>query len=229
MSEVEYEKYVRHDISEEIGGLERAIKDVRLSYGGNDLIKCVEKLNSISKRTEQISNHARWLVLRADLRRGFEQATEKEAKQLQELNDQFFKLQTQTREHYSNVKNEMEVWLKNDPQYLTDYEIETEVRFFIDETDPKYNEDIDNFIGSLTLTYFLHQNECEEELDNCNEFQHWDDHPLKDHKYCAFFHAFLDHITPQLSLDDVLRVTEIWIDMNVYHQNIRNVHTLKPV
>ena len=110
----------------------------------------------------------------------------------------------------------------HDPaDWLSDYELELEVSFWLREDDPAFKEDDDNILVTLKeyLT-LLRTSAYECALDdgmNHNPFQQRDGHPMQGECHCWLYHCLYDHT--DLWFDDMLRIGHIWVNMPVIYQH----------
>ncbi len=124
----------------------------------------------------------------------------------------------------------MDTKVNDGDSFVNDYEIDVCVYCMLGEGDPLFLDDDDNFICILKYPIFDEPSEDinqKHEYNNYNDMAHWQTHPLHGQQHCLFFHEILDHVSPRLSLDDALRIDEVWIDIKVYHQRYQRLPRLK--
>lgn len=95
---------------------------------------------------------------------------------------------------------------KND--WLQDFEISTRISCRIAENDLFYKDDSDNIICSVPDSML-----CHDLSKNWNEFK---DTRIKDDFHCGMFYYLYSYM--DMSWTDILRIDNLWLDINVYHQ-----------
>ena len=109
----------------------------------------------------------------------------------------------------------------NDP-FLSDYEIEVVLDYYLREDDPAYRDDDDNILAKRC--YSLKGVASDGDLwfddgENHNVFEGWDGHPMKDEHHCWLFHDLYDHSyrdSSRLPWKDIMRIGTIWVDIQVW-------------
>lgn len=100
---------------------------------------------------------------------------------------------------------------------IDDYEAMFLITFCLKEDNPKYDEDIDNVLAQLTGW----GSSIDNEIYNCNEFEHWEKHPMNTEFHCYLYHALYSHT--DLGWVDILRIGMIWFDFEVTYQKFIEV------
>lgn len=105
---------------------------------------------------------------------------------------------------------------------LHDYELEIKLSFYLQENDQAYKDDEDNII--TTINEYWKNISIESRFDsrytddNHNEFKGHKDHPMIEDHHCWWFHCLYDH--NHLKFTDILKIGQIWCDINVGYQYI---------
>ena len=148
-------------------------------------------------------------------------SNKKEILQIKELNDRLViieeKLYKEMSRQFETVQKRVED--KND--WLTDFELEVEISFWLGEDDPAYEEDDDNDIITLKDSFMLHDYENPKgwllnDGFNHSEFPYWKEHPLSEQHHCWTLHSLYAHT--DLCWSEVLRIKDIWIDIELISQ-----------
>lgn len=139
----------------------------------------------------------------------------KNEEKFKKFNSKLSRFQKEIDAEAKKIKSKLERKFKN-KDFITDYEMEIVVSFYIGEDDPEYNEDDmdDNIL--VELEYFG------DNIDLNAEFSH-DDHNdtclLKSFKHCYLFHSLYDHVYhPDLSYENLLRIKDVGVDIKVEYQ-----------
>jgi len=134
---------------------------------------------------------------------------------LEKLNQILAKLEKGIKKEALLLVAECDRKVNDEHEWLEDYEAEVEISFWLKDSDPAFDEDQDNILVVLR-----------EELKHCwdgdlenylggktnhSEFQHWEDHPMKDEFHCWLYHCLYDHT--ELGWLDILRIGSIWVDI----------------
>ena len=107
--------------------------------------------------------------------------------------------------------------VKDPNDWLSDYEIDAEISFWLNESDPEYIEDDDNILCTLheglkrDVTAYLADGE------NHSEPSFRDNDLYKNQHQCWLFHCL--NYPSNLTLKDMLRIGFIWTDIHVQYQN----------
>ncbi len=202
----------------------------RLLFEEGQVKKSYETLWGVQHRAERLSSKLSWYRCRTPNGRSMEEATPQEVKQFEQINSIFANLQAQTRTKKAEIEAEMKKKLDDGDPTMDDYEIDVQVCCMLAEDDPLALDDDDNFISILKHPVFdmpSDDDETGEDYFDYNDMAHIQNHPLHGQKHCCFFHEIIDHIDPRPSLDDILRIDEVWIDIKVYHQKYQKLPRLK--
>ncbi len=110
------------------------------------------------------------------------------------------------------IKQTLYSRLREQKEFLTDYEIEVEVVFVLREDDPGYAEEEGNILVTL---------QCGDSIGFENAGENYDYNTvsgLLPFRHCALFHALYDHVTPHLGFSDLLRIGSAWVNITVEYQ-----------
>ena len=218
--------WFREDVLRTFEKLSEKLKKARRLFETEQIKESYETMWAVSSGTKRLSNTLSCYRCTTPDGQSFAMATAQEVAHLEKLNAIFADLQAQTRAKKSEIESEMVKKIHDNDPFVNDYEIEVSVYCMIGEDDPLFLDDDDNFICILQLPIFHVPSEDinqKNEYKNYNDMAHCQSHPLYGQIHCHFFHEILDHVSPKLSLDDVLRIDEVWIDIQVYYQKYQRL------
>ncbi|MCK5296020.1 MAG: hypothetical protein KAJ75_03940, partial [Alphaproteobacteria bacterium] len=223
----EAEEHDLYSFQNEFSKLEKSFQSVKEALESGDMVT-ESDVNKISNNADTFCNTFSEQRCRTKNGRDFSEATPEEMEYLDKLNLKFAELQNLTYFKITEIKNQLKKQIAEGDAFLKDYEVFPEVSFILNENDPLCDDDSDNIIAHCNWHHFeeclaeagLDWNQKDpDKLDcNWNDFSHCKDSPFYQKHHCHLFHALLDHIFPSLSLDDVLRIGDINIDIKVEHQ-----------
>ena len=140
---------------------------------------------------------------------------------VQRLNKKLAAIERQVKREALAVITQLEARVHDPDDWLSDYEIELEVSFWLREDDPAFKEDDDNILVTLreSLKRLRHPEDRWglDDGDNHNIAQYIDGHPMQGESHCWLYHCLYDH-TP-LGWEDLLRVGHIWVNLSVIYQH----------
>jgi hypothetical protein len=137
------------------------------------------------------------------------------------LNNRLSEIEQQIKKEALEIIDTMNERVEDDADWINDYEIECTVEFYLDENDPAYSDDEDNLQAEFTegvrlLRYADHS--LLASADNWNDCGIPDmDDPNKNEHHCWFYHQLYDHA--KLSWENMLRIGDIWVDINLTLQH----------
>lgn len=174
------------------------------------------------------SNRAELNVRKAKLTKAFE-FTPENIKQLNIINKMFDLKSKQAYEQAQKIEAHILKEMQSENSFISDYEIDFEVLLFAEKKFTALEEMEGNPFFSFNpgLFHFTKKEHFDEELfswlmhENHNEYQHWDNHPLKNQFHCAIFHDLYDHT--YLAWQDIMDIEELWIEVIVRIQNFSDV------
>lgn len=149
-----------------------------------------------------------------------EDLSENQRQFLLRLSKQLAYLELQVKKEAIEIIKNLKKRVSDENDWIKDYEIELIFRFCLGKDDPDYNEDEDNFLVELT-----------QRITNIDmrgvigDGANWNDrmnkiyghHPMKDEHHCWMYHCLYDHT--DLGWANILRIGEIWLDINVIYQH----------
>ena len=124
-----------------------------------------------------------------------------------------------------NIKREVKTLTKiaylrvlNPNDWVEDYMVKAKIYFILNDSDPAYEEEgYDNILAELTESFYL--NSKFEfgvgDIENHNEFQYNNNHPLCNEYHCWIYHCLYDHT--DLGWVNILRIGKIWLDFNIQY------------
>ncbi|MBF0398646.1 MAG: hypothetical protein HQK78_17860 [Desulfobacterales bacterium] len=135
--------------------------------------------------------------------------TDENIEKLKKLNDYLRTIEIETNIEVKRIKEALKNRICEQKDFLTDYEIEIEIDFYLREDDPESEEDEDNIIVTLKYCDFK---------DEGDDFDHNDIQKALKFKHCYLFHSLYDHVFPRLYWSDILRIGSVWVDINTIYQ-----------
>ena len=95
--------------------------------------------------------------------------------------------------------------------FLSEYDIDVRVEFYLNETDPDARDNSDNLLAKVS----------DFTIDMLDADENWNDMPAEiDHNECYLLHSLKWHHRPRLTWHDLLRIGRIWTDITVLCQNV---------
>lgn len=96
------------------------------------------------------------------------------------------------------------------------WDMDTRMEFLLDHRDPLFETDGGNrlYVTNHNITYCAHgiysgSSLIDGEIDNWNEFEHQEGHPLRHQNHCWLFHDLYDHSHPPLGWQNILRIGSV--------------------
>jgi hypothetical protein len=137
------------------------------------------------------------------------------------LNNRLSDIEKQLKKEVLQIIKTMDKRIKDESDWINYYEIGCTIRFLLNEDDPAYSDDEDNILaefweGVALLRYTersllaseYNWNDCNiPDIDNLDQIEY----------HCWFYHQLYDHA--KISWDDMLRIGEIWVDLNLTLQH----------
>jgi len=102
--------------------------------------------------------------------------------------------------------------------FISDYELDVIITFWLKESDPDFDEERDNIVAVLNES--IKHNNFTTHLGgnkNHNEFQYWEWHSMQDEQHCWLYHCLYDHC--DISWIDILRIGQVWVEFDCRLQN----------
>jgi hypothetical protein len=138
------------------------------------------------------------------------------------LNKRLFELEKQLKKEALEIIETMKKRVSDENDWISDFEIECTVDFYLREDDPAYSDEEDNFLAEfkegLCVLKFSHKSLLASE-ENWNDMSILDmDHPDQREHHCWFYHQLYDHT--DLTWEDMIRIGDVWvnIDLTLQHQ-----------
>jgi hypothetical protein len=137
------------------------------------------------------------------------------------LNNRLYEIEKQLKKETLEIISTMNKRLNDTADWINDYEIECTVDFYLREDDPAYSDEEENILAEFEEGIgLLRYTKCS--LLAMNES--WNDRSIPDmdnpeklEHHCWFYHQLYDHA--EISWDDMLRIGDIWVDINVILQH----------
>ena len=140
------------------------------------------------------------------------QDTPENIAELEKLNVHLRVIENEANVEVQKIKQALQARLREQEDFLTDYEIEIEVTFDLRKDDPEYSEDEDNILVTLYCSDYIGFDDVDENYDYNDVVR------FLPFRHCALFHALYDHITPRLHRSNLLRIGTIWVEIEVKYQ-----------
>jgi hypothetical protein len=137
------------------------------------------------------------------------------------LNNRLSEIEQQLKKEALAIIDTMDKRIEDAADWINDFEIECTVEFYLNEYDPAYSDDEDNILAEFTegislLRYADHS--LLASTENWNDLSIPDlDHPEQNEHHGWFYHQLYDHA--KISWDDMLRIGDIWVDINLTLQH----------
>ena len=137
------------------------------------------------------------------------------------LNKRLSDIEQQLKKEALAIITTMNKRLEDAADWINDFEIECTVEFYLNENDPAYSDDEDNILAEFTegislLRYADHS--LLASTENWNDCSIPDmDHPEQREHHGWFYHQLYDHA--KISWDDILRIGDIWVNINLMLQH----------
>ena len=132
------------------------------------------------------------------------------------LNENLFKIEGQIEKEVAKIKTEMNHRIKTAKNFVEDYEIEIIIGFYINENEPEWDNIDDKMIAELSFMA-KYRKYLFSDSSGKKDWRHVPG-PLDNFDHCCLFHCLLDHTDPILSFRDLLKISNVWVDIQVWHQ-----------
>ncbi len=136
------------------------------------------------------------------------------------INERLIQIEKDIYARWLKLKTALDRDLTDADDWLSDYEIELKIVYYIDESDHLYEKNTDSIL--ITREFFLGKGETIGDMINDGE-----DHtePIFTRKFtsphCFTFHDLYDHSC--ISFEEIERIGDIWIDINVTLQHCYDI------
>ena len=149
------------------------------------------------------------------------QETEENIAKLKKLSDQLGVIENEANAEVQKIKGVLKDRLREQKDFLTDYEIEIQVGFYLREDDPESREDDDNLLATLSCFDYIGFEEEDENYD----YKDGDRWHLP-FRHSVLFHVLCEHIKPKkLHWSDIFRIGTVWVDIKVNYQKKYDMET----
>ena len=175
--------------------------------------KCFDKLEQAEKEIQgQKASLRKYLQKELEDKEDSFQKTPENIAKLEKLNDHLRVIEHEADAEAKKIKQALQARLREQKDFLTDYELEIDLVFYLREDDPEYSEDEDSILVTLDCCDHIGFGDADENCDHNTvggflPFEH-----------CTLFHALYDHITPELHWSDLLRIGSVWVEIKVEYQ-----------
>jgi len=138
---------------------------------------------------------------------------------LKRMNKELFDIEKIIKQDTTNLIKTGYARLSDPDDWVKDYEIESVITFYMREDDPDYDDDDEdaNILAELKK-WFKHglQDRDIGKNKNHNKFLHNKDHPMNKEHHCYLYHQL--YYNTELRWSDILRIGNIWLDINIEYQ-----------
>lgn len=137
-------------------------------------------------------------------------------KKVDAINERLIQIEKDIYARWIKLKTALDRDLADPDDWLSDYEIELKIEYYIDESDHLYEENTDSLL--LTRMFNLGKSESIGYMINDGE-----DHTEPTHRkgytslHCSTFHDLYDHSC--ISFEEIQRIGRIWVDIIVTLQH----------
>ena len=174
----------------------------RLVVIGKDLRQQIRELEGLSLNVPRTSASDRY--------------SDEQLAKYREINDRLVAIEKRIKQDFKQLLPPCEQMQKDG--VIDDFEIESEVSVWLDESDPAYRDDDDNILAVLS---YCAKADADSDFglddgQNHNEYQHFEGHPMQREHHCWLFHEVYDH---SRLWEEILRTDMIWLDTTVTYQN----------
>lgn len=184
--------------------------------------KCLNRLELAAKEIEiQKESLTKFTKNELQFKEKIIERTEENIAKLKKLNDHLRLIQNEAQAEVEKIRKALKDRLREQKDYLTDYEIEIQITFYLREDDPEYCEDEDNILVKLDCLSLIGFYDADEDYDYNDQIGGW----LSSFRHCALFHALYDHVSPGLHWSDMLRIGGVWVDIHVQYQKSYNLES----
>lgn len=138
---------------------------------------------------------------------------------LRRMNKELFDIEKIIKQDTTNLIKTGYARLSDPDDWVKDYEIESVITFYMREDDPDYDDDDEDANILVKLEeWFKHglQDRDIGKNKNHNIFFHNDDHPMNKEHHCYLYHQL--YYNTELRWSDILRIGNIWLDINIVYQ-----------
>jgi hypothetical protein len=182
--------------------------------------KCLDKLEQAEKEIQnQKVSLKKYLQKELENKKNSFQKTPENIAKLEKLNDHLRVIEHETDAEAKKIKQALQARLREQKDFLTDYELQIDLVFYLREDDPEYSEDEDSILATLDCCDCIGFGDADENYD------HNTAGGVLPFEHCALFHALYDHITPALHWSDLLRIGSVWVEIKVEYQKKYGLET----
>jgi len=141
---------------------------------------------------------------------------------LVDLNRKLVDVEQGINKEYQMIKDQLAKRVADTDDWIDDSEIDCYITFHMREDDPDYDVTGDNVLEELQESPPLERGLYGiADGNNHNEYEGWEDHPMRDEHHCWLYHCLYDHA--HLSWINMLRIGSVKISMDVQYQKILTV------
>jgi len=142
-----------------------------------------------------------------------EDLTLEQREKLVQLNLTLSKTEHNIKKQGQQLQVECRNRIADDSNFISDYELDVIITFWLKESDSDFDEERDNIVAVLNES--IKHNNFTTHLgsnNNHNEFQHWEWHPMRNEQHCWLYHCLYDHC--DISWVDIFRIGQIWVEFD---------------
>jgi hypothetical protein len=139
---------------------------------------------------------------------------------LNRINDKLTELELNLKQEVRRQLELLNERLADKESWISDYEVELSIKFYLKESDPRYNDDIDNIVFEekylLPCASASHKIGAEDWFKNTQMYEPYRIDEILERPVCELFHIIFDHAGfPQA---EAKNTGTIWIDILVMPQ-----------
>jgi hypothetical protein len=137
------------------------------------------------------------------------------------INDKFTELELNLKQEVSRQLELLNERLADKESWISDYEVELSIKLYLKESDPRYNDDIDNIVfdgktSLLPCATASHKIGAEDWFENTPMYEPYGIDKILERPMCELFHIIFDHHDfPQA---EAKNTGTIWVDILVVPQ-----------
>ena len=141
---------------------------------------------------------------------------------LVDLNRKLVDVEKGIKKECQAINDELPKRVADADDWLDDYENDVYITFYMRKDDPDHDVIGDNILEELHE--YPSKGDYDDQLGggkNHNEYEGWEDHPMRDEHHCWLYHCLYDHA--HLGWINILRIGSVKISMDVQYQKILTV------
>jgi hypothetical protein len=161
-----------------------------------------------------------WVQLRCERELGVNAMTHEQHNKLQRLNVSLDDIEKRLMLALQPQVDALQMRVDDPEDYLQEFDCEVVLCFLVGEGDPDYDaENDDNCIikreHCFNIIKTMRDHQLHDDI-NWNEFENWENHPMRDDVHCWLYHDLYDHT--HIGWANILRIEEISVNVKFFQQ-----------